>query len=555
MESKYFNHNVIKLQKEINNISYNINKRRYKNHKTLSNLVEKLKNISNAPIAINNENQNANIKIKKNKENKKNKEFNNTDLYNNSNNLEVNKSNQFNNNNKYSNHKKINKIDTIYKTFKSNETNDDDILLTENNIINARVNIVKYIHSECHSNNKNKRNQNLNRIDNFIQKNPSINLFKEKKQKYDKVNKKNISLNPNYFNNNLYKKKIKKDNFQQDKKENSKIRFKFLKNIKDEIEDIKFINNEKEVNHNKENNINNKINQDNESNININTGYISNSHLRKESKNSYFKEKEKENKKYNLSNNLNFQEFNSKNNLTQNIPFKSINNKLNSKIYSEDIEIDDSNKKLELQKNNNYVLFYNKSSRHKKINYLKNINEYFQNLYNNKENINNNLNLLDQEKNNIEIFNNKNKNSEKQTINEEHKKNNIVIQNLLKLKGLNNIEQLISWIKNIKQCKDFVNKIEQIFLIYNEKNQNYNNILFWIQKINNNEQNRKIYENYCKEIMKKNNLKDIKEFKSFMNQNLNINKKNTYILKEMEKLFKYKQINENDYNDNDDNLY
>ena len=553
MESKYFNHNVIKLQKEINNISYNINKRRYKNHKTLSNLVEKLKNISNAPIAINNENQNANIKIKKNKENKKNKEFNNTDLYNNSNNLEVNKSNQFNNNNKYSNHKKINKIDTIYKTFKSNETNDDDILLTENNIINARVNIVKYIHSECYSNNKNKRNQNLNRIDNFIQKNPSINLFKEKKQKYDKVNKKNISLNPNYFNNNLYKKKIKKDNFQQDKKENSKIRFKFLKNIKDEIEDIKFINNEKEVNHNKENNINNKINQDTESNININTGYISNSHLRKENKNSYFKEKE--NKKYNLSNNLNFKEINSKNNLAQNIPFKSINNKLNSKIYSEDIEIDDSNKKLELQKNNNYVLFYNKSSRHKKINYLKNINEYFQNLYNNKENINNNLNLLDQEKNNIEIFNNKNKNSEKQTINEEHKKNNIVIQNLLKLKGLNNIEQLISWIKNIKQCKDFVNKIEQIFLIYNEKNQNYNNILFWIQKINNNEQNRKIYENYCKEIMKKNNLKDIKEFKSFMNQNLNINKKNTYILKEMEKLFKYKQMNENDYNDNDDNLY
>ena len=139
---------------------------------------------------------------------------------------------------------------------------------------------------------------------------------------------------------------------------------------------------------------------------------------------------------------------------------------------------------------------------------------------------------MNKEKNNFEIINNKGQNPTNNIKSEEDiNKYNKLINNLLKLKGFNNIDQLISWIKNIKQYKDFIDDLQKVFLIYNENNykyNNYSNIISWIEEIIN-KPNRNIYEQYFQEIMKKNDLKDISEFKNFMNKNLNINKKNTYI--------------------------
>ena len=171
METKNFNHNVIKLQKEINNISYNINKVRYKNHRTMSNIVEELKKLSNNQSLSNDQNETDNkIKIKHNINNdklliSKNRLLMNNNKYNIEKNivkLEENKNNKYINNVQYFNNKNnpIN-IQKFSKILKNNENNDDDILLTQNDL-NSKKNILNNLKqyilvSKYNSNNKKKK--------------------------------------------------------------------------------------------------------------------------------------------------------------------------------------------------------------------------------------------------------------------------------------------------------------------------------------------------------------------------------------------------------------
>ena len=145
------------------------------------------------------------------------------------------------------------------------------------------------------------------------------------------------------------------------------------------------------------------------------------------------------------------------------------------------------------------------------------------------------------------------KNNDKDNINKEQL---FILKKYLILKGFSNLEELINWIKRVKQYKNFVDKIKNIYSLYNN-NTNvdndgcYNDIIFWINQNNN---KNKEYEIYCKEIMKINNLKDVKEFKIFMNQILNKNKKNIQFLQGMKKIFQNnfipKIVNGKNYNDN-----
>ena len=159
-------------------------------------------------------------------------------------------------------------------------------------------------------------------------------------------------------------------------------------------------------------------------------------------------------------------------------------------------------------------------------------------------------------KNNI---NDKNLNENREKNNYYRKKRNYknYIKDILKTKRFNYLDELINWIKQIKKYNHFINKIKKLYFSSthnnNYDNKIYNDILSWInQNMKKNNEN-KIYKIYCKEIMKKNNLNNIKEFKNFMSQILEENKQNTEFLKDMKKIFRDnfipKPINGNNFND------
>ena len=199
--------------------------------------------------------------------------------------------------------------------------------------------------------------------------------------------------------------------------------------------------------------------------------------------------------------------------------------------------VDDYNKE-----NNNYILNDNNAMLYKNNSKDKNIDIHYNKTINND--ILNKINLLNNDKRNIEVINeNRKKNNSKNQKDKNLKEIELFIQNFLQLKGFSCLEELINWIIKVKQYKNFITKIKNIYLSSNynnniDKNVYYNDILSWINQNNINiNNNNKMYGDYCKEIMKNNNLTNIEEFKEFTNQILNKNKQNSEFLKEMKEIF------------------
>jgi hypothetical protein len=199
--------------------------------------------------------------------------------------------------------------------------------------------------------------------------------------------------------------------------------------------------------------------------------------------------------------------------------------------------VDDYNKE-----NNNYILNDNNAMLYKNNSKDKNIDIHYNKTINND--ILNKINLLNNDKRNIEVINeNRKKNNSKNQKDKNLKEIELFIQNFLQLKGFSCLEELINWIIKVKQYKNFITKIKNIYLSSNynnniDKNVYYNDILSWINQNNINiNNNKKMYGDYCKEIMKNNNLTNIEEFKEFTNQILNKNKQNSEFLKEMKEIF------------------
>ena len=551
MERKSFHNNVVKLQKEINNISYNINKVRYKNHQTMSNIVENLKKLSN----------NASILKDKNDETNKNPEnilisydnkmkLNNKTLSKNSKNKDKNDKTNKNNIKAFNNKMNNINIKKITKFLINNENNDDDILLSEKCTKNNTLNNYKkkvfadYINTNNYINKYKDKNNNVSK-NRYVRNMPSTNFSYEKNKDYNNINN---SVNPLMYIHNKSSKNNNIDTYPRYKLETNKIRFKLLKNIRDEIEDINFINDE-----NKDKNIinNNKtlylMNKPNIYPNNNNNNYYNISSYKKRSIS---------NKNTNLMKTYNFNKNDNPNNqFPKEIKYKENFCKIN---------ILDKNINNELYNKTNFNS--EEEKRHKKkiieLNNTTNNNNNISNKslfnQNNFKNINNNDNKFNENINNDNLYNNKieiqtQKNNDKDNINKEQL---FILKKYLNLKGFSNLEELINWIKRVKQYKNFVDKIKNIYCLYNnnknfDNNGYYNDIIFWINQNNN---INKEYEIYCKEIMKINNLKDIKEFKIFMNQILNKNKKNIQFLQGMKKIFQNnfipKIVNGKNYNDN-----
>ena len=593
---KNFNHNMVKLQKQINDLSYGINKVRYKNHRTMSNIVEKLKQISNNTSLSNNEKEEHKCSNKvlgnekklndvlfsyKKRINNNKQNIQNLSVKNSFKKQEIKKTQ---NPIEPFNHKNNNHIQKLTKTLKNNENNDDDILLSENNVINhISNNYKKYICTE-EMNLNNKKNKTATKKSEFNNNNGATNLSNNMSDDGYNINK-NDNIN-NYFNPTSYNNKSFKNNYTDNintgqKLENNSIRFKLLKNIKDEIEDINFKNDIKNSN-----NIN-------AFNINKNKLYIVNeinSSNRNKTYHDFLPNKKRSNSINNKNNNLN-----KDNNFINNIDDKKNqikkNNFLEKNLYNRTInyktklsDINHLDRNINNNKYDNKTYFeYNKEPQinHKLITldniknnkkYIINnktiINDINYNNYKNDDNffnkdinneiLNNKINTFIQEKNNNNIKNNYKNKIYTQTKSKNYlNKNKLIIKQILKLKEKNDLDELINWIKKVKEYHNFVNTIKNLYNIYNINNYNNNNIydilLSWINETIKKNQNIKIYESYCKNIINNNKLNNIDEFKFFMNQVLNKNKKNTKFLKGMKKIcqdnFVPKVIKGNNIND------
>ena len=226
--------------------------------------------------------------------------------------------------------------------------------------------------------------------------------------------------------------------------------------------------------------------------------------------------------------------------------------------YKQKNQPNDENLNEYNKENNNYILNDNNALLYKnnsKDKNSKNIDNCFNKTINND--LLNRKNLLNKENRNIQIIkDNKKRNNSNQKDNN-FKKNELFIQKFFQLKGFSCFEELINWIIKVKQYKNFIIKIKNLYLSSNynnniNKNAFYDDILSWINQNNININNNKnIYRDYCKEIMKNNNLTKIEEFKGFMNQILNKNKQNSEFLKGMKEIFLHnfvpKAINGNNY--------
>ena len=584
-----FNHNVVKLQKEIYSISNGINKVRFKNHRTMSNIVEKLKQISKNISISNNESEEhkCNLKVLKNGKKSKNTLFSykkkeksdkkhisnqstkntliNQEMQNEMQNYQI-PTHTFTPSNYNKN------ILKLIKNLKNNENNDDDILLSENNVINnisddfrkciltekINFNNKKQITVENKNDFSNNNKNNLSGIDKKMNYYNNLNTIKTI----------NNYCNPsNYYNktnNNFYSEIINSGQ----KIENNSIRTKFLKNIRDEIEDINFTNNNKNINKvNFLNNNNLYIEKEiNSSNLkhyyklspnqkisNINEYLINNSKYNnektKQKKNIFlYKNKFNQKKNKNRSSDINNFDRNINNNCHDNKTFFKFNNDFDNNNIINNIK-NNNNKKYII--NNNKIIKVIDFESHK-------INDDYFNKDINNGNINKKTNNFIQNKKNDHHLNDNNKykiytqTKSKIYLN----KNSLIIKNLLKYKEKKNLDDLINWIKYVKQYKNFVNTLKQLYNKYNKNKNNQNSydiILSWINKTIDKKKEIKIYESYCKNIINLNKLNNIEEFKFFMNQVLNKNKKNKEFLKDMKKIcqdnFVPKAINANNTNE------
>ena len=119
-----------------------------------------------------------------------------------------------------------------------------------------------------------------------------------------------------------------------------------------------------------------------------------------------------------------------------------------------------------------------------------------------------------------------------------HDKNNDNIKHILKLLKAKNQLECINKINKLLSYEDFVHKIKKIYCNYNDNNKSFKlkDILFWIS-INYNNKKINKYEEFCLGIMKKFNISNFDNFKIFFKNLIAKDKNNEYFVNEMKELF------------------
>ena len=415
----YFDNNVNKLQKEIVDISQNLNKFKTKNHRTISKILKNL----NILVETENKHRNQSVNIiQKNDDIKTNSNSN------------LNKRNQ--QRRKKCRSSTLIKKDMISKTQTSNR---------------AKNYYPKYCRTT--SDNTNKKD--------YSRKNLSVNM------EYNKIN-------CNYYktNNNI---------------ENP---YKINKDIYDDLFNNKngdYLKNKKQ-----KNNINSYSKY-----FNINDRLFNNM-------------SKKINNTDNTNNNINFDSINS------NSKDSKVNNlNINYAENNEDIAIS-SNK---INKSNisyyNYPTQLTQLLKHNKINSFREKNSVYHNHIKNMKNA-----------------------SIKKISDSDSNNNDNKIKEFMDMLGTNDYNDTKEKIQKLILVENFAKNLAKLYKKENnnKKNINLNEILYWVSYISQYYNNNKEYEIFCKKVMEEYNISDFNEFKNFICNIMENNKKNQCLIGDVKKI-------------------
>lgn len=499
---KNFDENFNILQKEICDITKNIDKVQKKNHQTMSKIVQKLKFI-NKETMPNEENTNNSSLIK----------INNTEYIQckSAKNLKLNNYlSTYNNKNIYSkevtdgNYKKHQPAIQIYKNYmnKLNELNN-----------NTQAN-------NCPNKTFNNSTDNSN----------SISIVKEKiKFNKDKCNNISKNMNMETAKNNFFI----KDYFITDKI-NEKQTFNYNNKGINSLDLLSIPNNIKiKITKPKANNkFNNreKISFNKNIKYNLDLGY----HWNKEEENDKDTNQEKNKFEYNM--------------FSSRLGHKSTNNIYKTKINSFNKQSNNYYKKITLKEHPSLNIYKNGIYEKNKVSRINNCSEKIKrnlsykkksnNNYNDnkKKRSSNNFNSLDVEKlRKIDI--NKSKNFNK--LEQYDMKS---ISKIKKILNCKNYEECLKKINKLSEQKSFIKKIFSLYQKCGGSEQtgdNYQNCLIWINNLIRKERqlkNNNKYEDFCKKIMKENNIKNFSVFQLFVQNAFNEKKNENNFLEDIKRI-------------------
>ena len=499
---KNFDENFNILQKEICDITKNIDKVQKKNHQTMSKIVQKLKFI-NKETMPNEENTNNSSLIK----------INNTEYIQckSAKNLKLNNYlSTYNNKNIYSkevtdgNYKKHQPAIQIYKNYmnKLNELNN-----------NTQAN-------NCPNKTFNNSTDNSN----------SISIVKEKiKFNKDKCNNISKNMNMETAKNNFFI----KDYFITDKI-NEKQTFNYNNKGINTLDLLSIPNNIKiKITKPKANNkFNNreKISFNKNIKYNLDLGY----HWNKEAENDKGTNQEKNKFEYNM--------------FSSRLGHKSTNNIYKTKINSFNKQSNNYYKKITLKEHPSLNIYKNGIYEKNKVSRINNCSEKIKrnlsykkksnNNYNDnkKKRSSNNFNSLDVEKlRKIDI--NKSKNFNK--LEQYDMKS---ISKIKKILNCKNYEECLKKINKLSEQKSFIKKIFSLYQKCGGSEQtgdNYQNCLIWINNLIRKERqlkNNNKYEDFCKKIMKENNIKNFSVFQLFVQNAFNEKKNENNFLEDIKRI-------------------
>ena len=499
---KNFDENFNILQKEICDITKNIDKVQKKNHQTMSKIVQKLKFINKETMPYE-ENTNNSSLIK----------INNTEYIQckSAKNLKLNNYlSTYNNKNIYSkevtdgNYKKHQPAIQIYKNYmnKLNELNNNTQAnncpnkifnnSTDNsNSISIVKEKIKFNKDKCNNISKNMNMETAK--NNFFIKDYFIIDKINEKQTFNYNNKGINSLDLLSIPNNI---KIKITKPKANNKFNNREKISFNKNIK----------------------------------YNLDLGY----HWNKEAENDKDTNQEKNKFEYNM--------------FSSRLGHKSTNNIYKTKINSFNKQSNNYYKKITLKEHPSLNIYKNGIYEKNKVSRINNCSEKIKrnlsykkksnNNYNDnkKKRSSNNFNSLDVEKlRKIDI--NKSKNFNK--LEQYDMKS---ISKIKKILNCKNYEECLKKINKLSEQKSFIKKIFSLYQKCGGSEQtgdNYQNCLIWINNLIRKERqlkNNNKYEDFCKKIMKENNIKNFSVFQLFVQNAFNEKKNENNFLEDIKRI-------------------